>query len=211
MTFQPHPERTATIHEARSRLAALATSNKEADYFRDILFCYEDGDRERFILETLDAFEALMGIGGDSKRALTDAVNASYNRQPALQQQPRTDEDAAWDAEIDAATADPAGSCKSPDSAGFHCDCDLADGCIDPYCDGCNDKPTPDPVNHPQHYTSHPSGVEAIQVTEHFTFCVGNAIKYLWRAGQKGDAVQDMEKAAWYINREIARLKAQQR
>lgn len=64
-----------------------------------------------------------------------------------------------------------------------------------------------DPVNHPQHYRSHPSGIEAIQVTEHFNFCVGNAIKYLWRAGQKGDYVQDLEKARWYINREIERMK----
>ena len=64
-----------------------------------------------------------------------------------------------------------------------------------------------DPVNHPEHYTSHPSGIECIQVTEHFTFNVGNAIKYLWRAGLKSpDAIQDLRKAAWYVAREIARL-----
>jgi hypothetical protein len=63
-----------------------------------------------------------------------------------------------------------------------------------------------DPVNHPQHYTSHPSGVECIQVAEHFNFCIGNAIKYLWRAGLKGDAIEDLRKAAWYINNEINRL-----
>lgn len=62
-----------------------------------------------------------------------------------------------------------------------------------------------DPVNHPAHYTDHPSGVECIQITEHFNFNVGNAIKYLWRAGLKGDAIQDLRKAAWYINREIDR------
>jgi hypothetical protein len=66
----------------------------------------------------------------------------------------------------------------------------------------------PDPVNHPPHYTSHPSGVECIQVTEHLGFCIGNAIKYLWRADLKGHAVEDLEKAAWYVNREIARRKA---
>lgn len=67
---------------------------------------------------------------------------------------------------------------------------------------------THDPVNHPSHYTSHPSGVECIQVTEHLNFCVGNAIKYLWRAGLKGDsAVQDLEKARWYVDRELARLR----
>lgn len=65
-----------------------------------------------------------------------------------------------------------------------------------------------DPVNHLAHYISHPSGVECIQVTEHYNFCIGNAIKYLWRAGLKGDAVEDLQKAHWYIEREIARLKA---
>lgn len=58
-----------------------------------------------------------------------------------------------------------------------------------------------DPVNHPSHYTSHPSGIECIQVTRHLNFNVGNAIKYLWRAGLKDDKnhIQDLEKAIWYI------------
>ena len=60
-----------------------------------------------------------------------------------------------------------------------------------------------DAVNHPPHYTSHPSGVECIQITEHMSFCVGNAIKYLWRADEKGKAVEDLKKARWYIDREI--------
>lgn len=64
-----------------------------------------------------------------------------------------------------------------------------------------------DPVDHPSHYTSHPSGVEAITITEHFSFNVGNAVKYLWRAELKNvDPFQDLAKAAWYINREIDRL-----
>jgi hypothetical protein len=64
-----------------------------------------------------------------------------------------------------------------------------------------------DPINHPAHYTSHPSGVECITVTEHFGFNIGNAIKYLWRAGLKSsDATEDLKKAAWYVEREIARL-----
>ena len=63
-----------------------------------------------------------------------------------------------------------------------------------------------DPVNHPKHYTTHPSGVECIEVTEHMNFCVGNAIKYLWRAGLKGEQVEDLRKARWYIDREIARI-----
>ena len=68
-------------------------------------------------------------------------------------------------------------------------------------------KPHMDAVNHPAHYTSHPSGIEAIQVTEHMGFCLGNAIKYIWRADLKSNAIEDLEKAAWYINREIERRK----
>lgn len=62
-----------------------------------------------------------------------------------------------------------------------------------------------DMVNHPPHYTSHPSGVECIQITEHMNFCLGNAIKYIWRADLKGSGVEDLKKAAWYIEREIKR------
>lgn len=76
------------------------------------------------------------------------------------------------------------------------------------------DLPTPsvvsDMVNHPPHYTSHPSGVECITITEHMTFCVGNAIKYLWRAGLKGKSdIEDLRKALWYIDREITRREKQ--
>lgn len=62
-------------------------------------------------------------------------------------------------------------------------------------------------VNHPQHYNGHPSGVECITVVEHFGFNLGNAIKYIWRADLKDDSLQDLEKAAWYINRELAKRK----
>jgi hypothetical protein len=66
-----------------------------------------------------------------------------------------------------------------------------------------------DPVAHPRHYTSHPSGVECIQITEHMGFCLGNAIKYIWRADLKNDDIEDLKKAAWYVQREIdRRLKA---
>jgi hypothetical protein len=61
-----------------------------------------------------------------------------------------------------------------------------------------------DPTN-PAHYRNHPSGVECIQITEWMNFNIGNAIKYLWRAGRKGEAVADLRKAAWYIDREIKR------
>jgi hypothetical protein len=67
--------------------------------------------------------------------------------------------------------------------------------------------PAPDMVNEPPHYRNHPSGIECIQITEGFNFCLGNAIKYIWRAGMKGDATEDLEKARWYLDREIQRLK----
>lgn len=60
-----------------------------------------------------------------------------------------------------------------------------------------------DPVNHPKHYTEHPSGVECIQITEHMGFNLGNALKYIWRADLKNNAIEDLQKAVWYINREI--------
>lgn len=62
-----------------------------------------------------------------------------------------------------------------------------------------------DPVNHPAHYTAHPSGIECIQVTEHMGFNLGNVVKYVWRADLKDDAIADLRKAAWYLNREIER------
>lgn len=65
--------------------------------------------------------------------------------------------------------------------------------------------PKEDPVNHPKHYTSHPSGVECIQITEHYGFNIGNCIKYLWRAGLKNDMIEDLKKAQWYLNREISK------
>ncbi len=64
-----------------------------------------------------------------------------------------------------------------------------------------------DNVNNPKHYTAHPSGIEAIQITEHMNFCLGNAMKYIWRADLKHDAIEDLEKARWYLDREIERRK----
>jgi hypothetical protein len=61
-----------------------------------------------------------------------------------------------------------------------------------------------DPVNHPRHYTAHPSGVECIQITEHMGFTLGNAMKYIWRADLKA-GVEDLKKARWYLDREIAK------
>lgn len=56
-----------------------------------------------------------------------------------------------------------------------------------------------DPVNAPKHYRSHPSGFECIEVTRQLYFDAGNAVKYVWRRGDKGTAVQDVEKALFYI------------
>lgn len=73
---------------------------------------------------------------------------------------------------------------------------------------------TTDNVNHPKHYTQHPSGVECIDITRHYCFDIGNAIKYLWRAGLKKDAslndkqkeIEDLKKAIWYIKDRIKEL-----
>ena len=72
-----------------------------------------------------------------------------------------------------------------------------------------------DSVNHPKWYTQHPSGIECIEITRHYCFAIGNAIKYLWRAGLKVDAgltdkqkeIEDLEKAIWYIKDRIKQLK----
>ncbi len=63
-----------------------------------------------------------------------------------------------------------------------------------------------DAIN-PTHYTEHPSGVDAITITRHMNFNLGNAFKYIWRAGLKGKAIQDLEKAKWYLEDEIKRIK----
>ena len=67
-----------------------------------------------------------------------------------------------------------------------------------------------DVVNNPKHYTSHPSGIDCIQITEHMGFNLGNAIKYVWRSDLKNDAIEDLNKAIWYIQREIERRKKQE-
>lgn len=67
-----------------------------------------------------------------------------------------------------------------------------------------------DPVNHPQHYTSHPSGVECITVTRHMGFNLGNAVKYIWRADLKNNAIEDLRKAEFYIRDEIAKREQKQ-
>jgi len=58
----------------------------------------------------------------------------------------------------------------------------------------------------PSHYKNHPSGIECIDVTRHMNFNLGNVIKYLWRSGQKDPTLQELKKAAWYLNDEIKKL-----
>jgi hypothetical protein len=60
-----------------------------------------------------------------------------------------------------------------------------------------------DVVNHPPHYQA--GGLEVIDVIEGFAlgFRLGNAVKYILRAGKKGDRLEDLKKAAWYLAREI--------
>lgn len=71
---------------------------------------------------------------------------------------------------------------------------------------------THDAVNNPKHYTQHPTGVECIDIIEHWPANLANAVKYIWRHGLKGGThaktIEDLKKAAWYINREIERRNA---
>lgn len=62
-------------------------------------------------------------------------------------------------------------------------------------------------VNNPKHYNSHPSGIECIDVVEHLNFNLGNAMKYIWSADEKGNPEQDISKAIWYLQRELERRK----
>lgn len=73
------------------------------------------------------------------------------------------------------------------------------------------DKLKEDMVNNPRHYKI--GNLECIDVTQHFNFNRGNAIKYIWRAGKKDSSktIEDLRKAAWYINKEIERIEAEQK
>lgn len=68
-----------------------------------------------------------------------------------------------------------------------------------------------DLINHPSHYTGHPSGVECVQITEHMDFLLGNVVKYVWRNGLKDQvpSLIDLRKAQWYLNRKIENLEKQ--
>jgi hypothetical protein len=66
-------------------------------------------------------------------------------------------------------------------------------------------EPQPDPVNHPAHYKV--GGIETIDFIEakKLNYNMGNAVKYISRADHKGNRLQDLEKAKWYIDRELAK------
>ena len=68
---------------------------------------------------------------------------------------------------------------------------------------------TPDIVNHPPHYTS--ARVECIEIIEDLGLCfhLGNALKYIWRAGRKADSLEDLKKSRWYLDRKIQLLESQ--
>lgn len=57
----------------------------------------------------------------------------------------------------------------------------------------------------PQHYTGFSNGAQPIDIAEHVGFNLGNVIKYTARAGKKDDRLQDLHKALYYLQREIAR------
>lgn len=81
-----------------------------------------------------------------------------------------------------------------------HCPADLANR----HAPACPHFKAPhDPVKNPKHYTSHPSGVECIKIARHMSYCRGAAFKYVWRAGQKGDEVEDLRKAIAFLEEEI--------
>ena len=67
-------------------------------------------------------------------------------------------------------------------------------------------EPASDPVNHPAHYKV--GGIETIDFIEakSLGYNLGNVVKYVTRSDHKGDKLQDLQKAAWYLNREIAQL-----
>lgn len=71
-----------------------------------------------------------------------------------------------------------------------------------------------DPVNRPSHYTwlKDICGIEVIDITRHMDFDLGNAIKYILRAGRKAPSktIEDLKKAVWYINDEIKQLEKEQ-
>ncbi len=92
---------------------------------------------------------------------------------------------------------------KHRDMTTCHCPADINNR----HLEACpHFKPVNDPVNNPAHYTSHPSGVECIDIVEWLPHNRAAAIGYIWRCGQKDDPIQDLRKAIWFLEREIKRI-----
>lgn len=120
---------------------------------------------------------------------------------------------------FDATQIEEASEPQAHDSAGDWASAERTQGRQDPLRDlrrlaqGSKDAPevvpeapAEDAIN-PAHYRRHPSGIECIEITRHMNFNVGNAVKYLWRYMDKDDPIENLQKAQWYIDDEIRRLK----
>jgi hypothetical protein len=123
---------------------------------------------------------------------------------------PKTLEDWPWEKELGKPYGDINGSLISPE---LLAEADRQDMLTYGRNSKCIANPPEQEVNdlvrykdaiNPPHYKEHPSGIECIQITEHMNFCCGNAVKYIWRHAMKGGK-QDLEKAIWYLQRELRR------
>jgi hypothetical protein len=117
---------------------------------------------------------------------------------------PKTLEDWPWEADLGKPYGDINGTSLN-DLVNREMDRREARGEANPPEEEVNDLARYKDTINPVHYRAHPSGVECIQITEHMGFCLGNAIKYIWRADMKGGR-EDLEKAIWYLQRELRRL-----
>lgn len=97
---------------------------------------------------------------------------------------------------------DPIGDLKAMMKLDAHRKIGLSDHVVD-----ANKKvePTFDPVTKARHYNLHPSGVECITIAKHMNFCLGSALKYIFRADNKGTPIQDLRKAIQFLEYEIER------
>lgn len=89
-----------------------------------------------------------------------------------------------------------------------NCGRELLVGLDGSLCSMCVPDYAPESVNHPPHYGGADNLYEAIKVIEAWElgFCLGNAVKYICRAGKKSSELEDLKKARWYLDREIQRL-----
>jgi hypothetical protein len=127
------------------------------------------------------------------------------NAKPAvLVEKPKTLADWPWDSDLGKPYGDINGTNRFEDTPFYK---EQMAKIANPPEEEVNDlaryKEPKDTIN-PTHYKAHPSGVECIQITEHMNFCLGNAVKYIWRADMKGGR-EDLEKAIWYLHRELRR------